>query len=129
MMGTYYKRDGSTAQNAKIPAGSYAFARGDLYHIQTPQTLKAFRCWMEDMNQAATVKPYRISVVDEVPTGIGEVKNEELRMKKNDAVYDLQGRRVGEVKNEELRMKNESNSHSSLAPGLYIVGGKKILIK
>ena len=76
-----------------------------------------------------------------VPTCIGETKNEELRMKNNDAIYDLQGRLVGEMKNEELRMKNNSNVHSSfggaadilhssfLSPGLYIVGGRKILVK
>ena len=44
-------------------------------------------------------------------TGIGETKNEELRMKNNDAIYDLQGRRV---------------THPS--HGLYIVGGKKVLL-
>lgn len=136
MMGTYYKRDGSTTQNAKIPAGSYAFARGDLYHIQTPQTLKAFRCWMEDMNQTATVKPYRISVVDEVPTGIGEVKSTTYKVQST--IYDLQGRRIGEMKSGKQNVKNEDDSSfggtaeilpSSLPRGLYIVGGKKILIK
>ena len=44
------------------------------------------------------------------------------------------------MKNEELRMKNESNSyssfggeadihHSTLSPGLYIIGGRKVLLK
>ena len=62
-------------------------------------------------------------------TGISEMQNEELRMKNN--IYDLQGRLVGE-------MKNESNSYSSfggeadnssLAPGIYIVNGRKVYLK
>ena len=64
-------------------------------------------------------------------TGISEMQNEEFRMKNN--IYDLQGRLVGE-------MKNESNSyssfggeadilHSSLAPGIYIVNGRKVYLK
>ena len=59
------------------------------------------------------------------------MQNEEFRMKNN--IYDLQGRLVGE-------MKNESNSyssfggeadilHSSLAPGIYIVNGRKVYLK
>ena len=52
---------------------------------------------------------------------------------KTAAIYDLQGRRVLD---EGLRMKDESNNPSSLIPhpsslkkGIYIVGGKKIVIK
>ena len=77
---------------------------------------------------------------DPTATGISAMENEELRMKNPEAVYDLTGRRVGEMKNEELRMKNESNSyssfggeadihHSTLSPGLYIIGGRKVLLK
>ena len=74
------------------------------------------------------------------PTGIEKAKSEKQKVINDAAVYDLQGRRVEEVNNEELRMKNESNSyssfggeadilHSSLSPGLYIMGGRKILVR
>ncbi|MCR4613796.1 MAG: hypothetical protein K5778_07325 [Bacteroidaceae bacterium] len=113
MMGTYYKRDGTTAHNEKIPAGSYAFARGDLYHIATPQTLKAFRCWMEDMSPSSQAKAYHISVVDEVPTGIEAEQGTKKEVRTT--MYDLQGRPV--------------KSDAPLLPGLYIIGNKKVIIR
>lgn len=57
------------------------------------------------------------SVID----GIIEVKNEGVKNENYyDAVYDLSGRRV----NSQL-----STPHSQLKKGIYIVGGKKILVK
>ena len=69
-----------------------------------------------------------VLVVDDAEaTGIQEMKNEEWRMKneewrmkneewrmKNGGVYDLQGRKI---------------PHSELAPGIYIVNGKKVMVK
>ena len=59
-----------------------------------------------------------------IDLGIEEAKNGEWRMKDNiDAVYDLQGRKVDEV----------SGRHGSLplqlSKGIYIVGGKKVVVK
>ena len=87
-------------------------------------------------NFYAAYFPITAEITDNpIPTGIKQMKNEEFRMKNTDAVvYDLQGRRVGE-------MKKNSDSHSSssagkadmlpssLSPGIYIVGGQKVLIR
>jgi hypothetical protein len=48
-----------------------------------------------------------LNVVD--PTGIEDVEAEEGEV----AVYDMQGRRLDKI----------------TAPGLYIIGGKKVLVK
>ena len=47
-------------------------------------------------------------------TGIREIKDEELRIKKDGALYDLTGRRVS------------AEAYSSLPKGIYIVDGKKV---
>jgi len=128
MMGTYYKRDGLTALNPKIPAGSYAFAHGDLYHIATAQTLRAFRCWLEDMEGTTTqAKALRISVMDDLPTGIEEVKTERLSTEIGNSslgaergeAYDLTGR----------RLPTFNARRPALPRGLYIVDGRKVFIR
>ena len=52
-----------------------------------------------------------------IPTGINEIKSEELRMKNEDAVYDLSGR----------QMVNGKWSNGKWSRGIYIVNGKKVL--
>ena len=51
-------------------------------------------------------------------TAIKEIKNEELRTKNEGAIYDLLGRQI----------VNGQLSNSKLPQGLYIVGGKKVVI-
>ena len=58
------------------------------------------------------------------PDGIQEIKSEELRMKNDRGVYDLQGRQISAEADSSL-----FTLHSSLKKGVYIVGGKKILVK
>ena len=50
------------------------------------------------------------------PTGISTMHNEECIMHNDPAVYDLQGRRV-------------DHSAKDLQPGIYIINGKKIIVK
>ena len=63
-----------------------------------------------------------ISFSDDPITGIKTTMNEELRMKDSSAVYDLQGRKVAD---------NPSSliSRPSYKKGVYIVNGKKVVIK
>ena len=53
-------------------------------------------------------------IADIKATGIGQIKNEELRIKNDNVIYDLQGRKMG-------------NGNWSNGKNLTIVGGKKIL--
>ena len=64
---------------------------------------------------------YFFMVSTESPDGIGEVKNEKLKMKNGEATwYDLQGRRID---------SKLFTLHSSLPKGIAITEGKKILRK
>ena len=49
-----------------------------------------------------------------IPDGINEMKSEELRMKNEGSWFDLSGRKLGS---------------KPTKPGLYINGGKKVVIK
>ena len=67
-------------------------------------------------------------------TGIQSVENNGPK-KLYDAIYDLQGRKVKSEKtdlNNEGTTKSEktiTNSRGTLAKGLYIMNGKKIIVK
>ena len=54
-------------------------------------------------------------------TGIEEVKNEELRMKNSQSIYDLSGRRAS--------VPSASSVSSVLPKGVYINNGKKVVVK
>ena len=60
----------------------------------------------------------------EMPDGIKEIKNEELRIKNERAVYDLSGRRISAEANSSF-----FTLHSSLRKGIYIIDGRKVLIR
>ena len=108
--------------------GFYAVADARLQSVTDLTPVLPFHAYF-DFSQSANAKAY-INQLNGIVTGIGEVQSEKLKVKNDAAVYDLQGRRVGTMKNEELRTKNGSNAPSSvLSPGLYIVGGKKILVR
>jgi hypothetical protein len=65
---------------------------------------------MVPAEKAQGVKSYSLRFEGEGTTGVEEVKTENGNVK---AIYDLTGRRVENV----------------TAPGIYIVGGKKVLVK
>ena len=70
----------------------------------------AFDAWSASEGYSANYSNlFRIDVVD-VETGIGEVKGEGGNVK---AIYDIAGRKVEAI----------------AAPGIYIVNGKKVLLK
>ena len=63
------------------------------------------------------------------PVGIASAAQD----KAQSTVYDLSGRRVGEVKHERNTHASSrgegGNLHSALSRGLYIIGGRKVLLK
>ena len=61
------------------------------------------------------------------PDGIGEIKDEQLKM--NNEVFDLSGRKIANSNPSNSKSLNSKSLNSKLQRGLYIVGGKKILIK
>lgn len=112
-----------TYTQGNIPQDSYFFSNNMLYQAaDATNTIKAFRAWFT-YNGANASRNLSFTIDDET-TSISE----ELRVKGEESdgvIYDLQGRRVRSA---------EANSslftiHSSLKPGVYIVNGKKIVIK
>lgn len=118
--GTYLKKaDG-------VPASSYVFSRGDMYHTKTVQTIKGFRFWIEDKeaSQSGNAKPFRLSVggvedqqeAGQIITTISDVENV---TDDNAAVYSLSGQFLGKGK----QLLN------SLPKGIYVVNNKKYMVK
>lgn len=101
--------------------GDYFFMNGAIYKVpDKPYGLKAFRCWFEtgSSTPAKTMTVY-INDVEETTTAIEDIFAD---TQKNDSwwagVYNMQGQRLRENSNTE-----------GLPHGLYIVNGKKIMVR
>lgn len=112
--------DGSYA-----PKGSYAMSKGKMYELSRDTPIKGFRGWITlthsifpDSESAAAGAKIAINGVieNDVPTAIDRETVVPVNPKSINAVYDLSGRKVG-------------TSVEGLPKGLYIVGGKKLLVK
>ena len=118
--GTYLKKTGG------VPARSYVFSKGDMYHTKTAQTIKGFRFWIEDEEaaQGGSAKPFTLSIggvedqqeAGQIITTISEV---ETVTDDNAAVYSLSGQFLGKGK----QLLN------SLPKGIYVVNNKKYMVK
>lgn len=120
--GTYLKLE---MENG-VPARSYVFSKGDMYHTKTVQTIKGFRFWIEDEEaaQGGSAKPFTLSIggvedqqeAGQIITTISEV---ETVTSDNAAVYSLSGQFLGKGK----QLLN------SLPKGVYVVNNKKYMVK
>lgn len=108
-----------------IPAGSYVLGQHkttkkyNMYYLTSGTTIKGFRGWITDDDSVlgAGAKPISINgVLDETDAIDGLTMDE--RLLQNGTIYDLSGRKVGAVAN-----------MSQLPKGLYIVNGKKYVVK
>lgn len=106
------------ADNSNAPqAGSYVFSGGDMYHITKAFAIKGFRGWLTDIEGTAPVKGYSIdSFLDNTATFIDGVRDN-VDKKTDDRIYTISGQMVG---------RGDMNG---LPSGLYIIGGKKVLVK
>ncbi len=107
------------------PKGSYAMSGGKMYELSRDTRIKGFRGWItlthsifkNAESSAAGAKIAINGVIDgDVPTAIDRDAVVPVNPKSINAVYDLSGRKVG-------------TSVEGLPKGLYIVGGKKLLVK
>ena len=118
--GTYLKKAGG------VPARSYVFSKGDMYHTKTAQTIKGFRFWIEDEEaaQGGSAKPFTLSiggVEDQQEAGliITTISEVETVTSDNAAVYSLSGQFLGKGK----QLLN------GLPKGIYMVNNKKYMVK
>ena len=102
--------------------GSYFFDYGNVYYTENPDKvrgLRGFSCWFKPNNNVAPAVYIDGMKQEAELTAIGELvisPEAANRYGKNDGVYNLQGQRVG-------------NTTEGLPSGIYIVNGKKILVK
>ena len=67
---------------------------------------------------------FQLTLVEPDPTGIEAIQNSKFKIQNEDVIYDLAGRKVSAGANSSL-----FTFHSSLKKGLYILNGRKVLIK
>ena len=89
-----------------VAAGDYFIGNGALYKSEGATNIKAFRAYI-DATTDAPVKMF----IDGIATGIEAIDNGQLTMD-NEVIYNLAGQRVNKAQK-----------------GLFIVNGKKVLIK
>lgn len=113
-----------TNQTEKIiPAGSFILAsNGDWYHTQTQAySVKGFRTWIEPTNLTENKEiVFDINGIQEpggTVTGINGLETAPVN-KNSKNVYDINGRMV----------RNDGTTEG-LEKGIYIVNGKKVIIK
>lgn len=112
--------DGSYA-----PKGSYAMSGGKMYELSRDTRIKGFRGWVmlthsifeDEASMAAGAKIAINGVIDgEAPSAIDRHTIVPVNPNSITAVYDLSGRKV-------------DTSVGNLPKGIYIVNGKKLLMK
>lgn len=110
---------GSYEPNQSLAAGDYIFNNGDMYHLtQSGHTMKAFRCWLtpvyETSADANAAKVFSFGFDGNETTGIKNAPTDGIEVK-SQKVYNLNGQQI--------------DSLLGVQPGIYIVGGKKVVIK
>ena len=119
--GKYY---GEAPENSYAPKGSYAMSGGKMYELSRDTPIKGFRGWItlthsifDDASSSAAGSRIAIDgVIDGETSSIEWNTIVPVNPNTITDVYDLSGRKVG-------------TSVSNLPKGLYIVGGKKLLVK
>ena len=96
---------GTYAPIAAIAEGDYFIGNGAIYKSAGNTSMKAFRAYLKVKNANADVKLF----IDGIETGISEINGTAVE---NGAIHNLAGQRV-----------------SNAQKGIYIVNGKKVIIK
>lgn len=106
-----------TADDAAAPqAKSYVFSGGRMYHITKAFAIKGFRGWLTDI-AGVEAKTFSIDSPG-TPTAIDGIIND-ATSRTDEHIYNVSGQYVGSGRD---RLQ-------SLPAGIYIVGGKKMIVK
>lgn len=123
-VGTYVK----CFDNNNIPANSYVLngnnvggTAGLWYYRTVPTNTKGFRGWLQSVNgQPPKVFEYEIEgVVEQVNGDVTAIDGIEAAQQSSANIYNLNGQLV----------RQGATSTEGLPSGLYIVGGKKVVVK
>ena len=102
------------------PEGAYVVSNNTIFHINKDTRLKGFRGWLTlaqpiPPSGTPTMAVNGQFTIEGTETFIGELPVR-TQLPSSTAVYDISGRKVG-------------NIGTNLSKGLYIVNGKKYLVK
>lgn len=102
---------GSYVSDQRLPIDCYIFSNGNLFHTSEVHTMKAYRCWIEYQTDDDT--PLAKFSVNNTATGIDCITD---NIENADShIYNISGQKI----------ENTDN----LPEGIYIVNGKKLIIK
>ena len=102
---------GSYVHDQSLPIGCYIFSNGNLFHTSKEYEMKAYRCWIEYQTDDDT--PLAKFSVNNTATGIDCITD---NIENADShIYNISGQKI----------ENTDN----LPEGIYIINGKKLIIK
>lgn len=120
MVGTYlYKK--ATGTDHSIPANSYILSDGVwYYHTTGVHNVKGLRGWIQTSAASSETKFFINGIEEGEATAIEGIENSmEVSKKRNSNIYNLNGQLV----------RSNSTSVDGLDKGIYIIGGKKVVVK
>lgn len=107
-----------------VPAGSFTFYKGSVYHLPQNYSQKGYSWWIEDRHGTGTdqiVANHRLSFsmsgISDNTTFIEGITSDITERDRPQAVYNLQGQVV----------RRGTTSLEGLPHGIYVVKGKKIM--
>ena len=119
--GTYtWTNDGTIIPGRDDLKGCYFFDKGNMYHSATrPRGLRGFSCWFETTGAQNSLQ-LTIDGVSQGTTGIEDIlaDYEQPVSRFANGIYNLNGQLV-----------KQGNSTAGLPSGLYIVNGKKCIVR
>ena len=124
--GTYLKLDdsvveGSYIRNKRIEPGTYMVGDdGQMHQNEEATEVKAFCSWVDEISDEQHNLTFYVDGEAMTVDGIADLQQSTpTGMNDNDGIYDLGGRRVGTA----------PLSAAGLKPGIYVVGGRKVVVK
>ena len=113
-----YRMDmfGSYNPHQELKVDDYIFNNGDLYHLTSTHWMKGFRCWLRPdrtEESGSNAKEFSLGISDGETTRIVGITN--VPSAKSGKVYNLNGQEIDAL--------------TGVQPGIYIVNGKKVVIR
>lgn len=122
---TYSAKKGTIIEGRDDLKGCYFFANGKMYHSKNdntyrPRGLRGFSCWFKPGTKQNSVKLTLDGVTQDGTTGIEEIlaDYEQPVSRFANGIYNLNGQLV-----------KQGNSTAGLPSGMYIVNGKKCIVR
>lgn len=120
--GTYtWKNDGTIIKGRETLVDCYFFDKGNMYHsAKRPRGLRGFSCWFKMAPGAQKTLKFTLDGVSQGTTGIEDIlaDYEQPVSRFANGVYNLNGQLV-----------KQGNSTAGLPSGMYIVNGKKCIVR